>query len=238
MASFVKGERNREKPFSKWKGFQMSEFNRQERAEEAHGGQEPGLFLHMDPKSSMSFLRVLAKRFKLKVRNGLSIQEMLTEQYGLTPDYIDDRIKCVFLNGAPGDDLSQLTLEDGSTLALCDAIGGLAGCTMRRDTPHLRTMRSVSAHELKRKGVTEGQGMIDVKLFNRMVRELGPVFLEKGIWIGAAELEAFLNGFPRDFWRECRSVEVNGQRKEKDALLQMQWTGASDLVFIRVSLQS
>jgi hypothetical protein len=192
----------------------------------------------MEANRFFSFFPILLKGFKVKVRNGWSIAKVLTEHYGLTLEYIEDRIKCVFLNGAPADDVELNTVEDGSTLSLCDAVPGLAGSIMRRDTAHLRSMRSLSAHELEKKGITEGEGFIHVKLFNLMVRELGRTFLDKGIWISGEELEEFLKNVPQDFWAGCRGAEMDGQKADRDELSQMKWSEKQGYVFLSVGLNA
>ena len=196
------------------------------------------LRLNMDADRFRSFFQILLSGFRVKVQNGWSIAQVLTEIYGLTLDYIEERIKCVFLNGAPADDVESNTVEDGSTLSLCDAVPGLAGSIMRRDTSHLRSMRSLSAHELEAKGIAVGEGFIHVKLFNLMVRELGPNFLDKGLWISGEELDEFLKNVPRDFWSGCRSATLDGQRVDKDKVSQIKWAEKPGFVFLSINLVS
>jgi len=60
-------------------------------------------------------------------RVGLSVKKVLCEQWGISPEYLDKRVKTIFLNGNAVDDIDKAILQDGSTLALSAAMPGLAG---------------------------------------------------------------------------------------------------------------
>jgi hypothetical protein len=48
-----------------------------------------------------------------------------------------------------------------------------------------------------------------VKLFNLTIRELGPMFLERGIWIDAEDLKDFFKSQSHDFWVGCAEATVD-----------------------------
>ncbi len=78
------------------------------------------------------------------------------------------------------------------------------------------------------------KGLIVLKLFNLMVRELGPTFLDQGILISREDLEEFLRSLPRDFWEECKMVKVNGKEMGWNELLKMKWYDDKALICLRV----
>ncbi len=74
--------------------------------------------------------------------------------------------------------------------------------------------------------------MIFVKLFNLILKELGPTFLKKGIWINGRDLADFLKRQPDDFWSGCKYAIVDGKKFDLDKLAQMKWPDRH--VFLRV----
>ena len=68
----------------------------------------------------------------VKVRVGESIRSLLSEQFGLTQEYVKNRIQTAFLNGKPVDDFDTAVVGEGSVLTLSGALPGLAGATLRK----------------------------------------------------------------------------------------------------------
>ena len=60
------------------------------------------------------------------------ISPFLYQNLGLSPDFVEQFLATVFLNGKPVDDLDQAILRSGDTLALSAAMPGLVGAAMRR----------------------------------------------------------------------------------------------------------
>lgn len=215
----------------------MASLNETARSDEVLYEPAATLRLRMEATRFRAFMRFLLEGLQVKILNGWSIAEFLTKHYGLTLDYIEDRIRCIFLNFAPADDVNANFLQDGSILSLCDAVPGLAGSTMRRDTPHLREMRSISASDLESKPLEAGTpGFIHVKLFNLMVRELGPTLLDKGLWLSGEELEKFLKEQDGEFWGGCRGVELDGQKMDKSEILRIKWSEKPGFVLLSADL--
>jgi hypothetical protein len=78
------------------------------------------------------FFQLLQQGFAVKVQAGCSVKTLLCEQLGLSPEYLEERIQTIFLDGRPVDDVNSAIIEDGSTLALSAAMPGLAGATLRK----------------------------------------------------------------------------------------------------------
>jgi hypothetical protein len=71
-----------------------------------------------------------------------------------------------------------------------------------------------------------------VKLFNLPLQELGPLFLEHGIWIDGNTLANIITARPQDFRTGCKEVLVDSRQLEGDQLLKMDW-GKGD-IFLQV----
>jgi hypothetical protein len=98
-------------------------------------------------------------------------------------------------------------------------------------------MRSVSASDLETKPLEAGTpGFIQVKLFNMMVRELGPTLLDKGIWLSGEGLEEFLREQDEEFWAGCKGVELDGQKMDKGEIPRIKWSEKPGFVLLSVDL--
>ncbi len=152
---------------------------------------------------------LLARGGFVRVTTGSSVRELLVDQFHIAPGYLEKEIKIVFLDASPVDDLDGAVLRDGATLALSGAMPGLVGAAMRRDG--LSWMRAGITHHETRADRPVGPGVIFVKLFNRVMEDLGESFLRRGVTVAAPDAAAFFERLAPDesFWREC-AVEVDG----------------------------
>ena len=169
----------------------------------------------------------------MKTRFGCSIKTMLCEQHRVSPEYVEDRIKTVFLDGRPVDDIESAIVNDGATLALSAAMPGLAGATLRRGGV-LASFREVTTHREEGRCSTHGEGMVTVKLFNLLIREMGPLFLEHGIWVEGKRLAEFLRAQKSDFWKQYEAVKVNGEEIALEGTFGVNWPGGTGLVLLEV----
>ena len=129
----------------------------------------------------------------VEVDTGGSVKSLLCDQWGISLDYVADRISTLFLNGQPVDDIDTAKIHDGAVLALSSAMPGLVGAMMRRGGIITPLRSSISYRE--REGATDRKrGRITVKLFNLLVNELGRRLLEIGFRAEARDLKA---QFPR-----------------------------------------
>ena len=118
-----------------------------------------------------------------------SVGDFLTGQLGIDPDYIRDRIATVFLDGSVVDDLATATIRPGSTLTLSAAMPGLVGATLRRGGFYSAMRSEISWKagdgDFERSGGPPGT--IRLKLFNTVLREIGPSVLGRGVLIDRTE---------------------------------------------------
>lgn len=191
------------------------------------------LSLTLEPDKIHSLFPLLQQGFMVKVQVGCSIKTMLCNQFGLNPEYVEDRIQTIFLDGKTVDDIDSAIIKDGSTLALSAAMPGLVGATLRRGG-HLALLRSQTTHREEKKAVLQREGMVVLKLFNLLVEELGPIVLKQGIFVRRENLESLLMSLTGEFWAGCKAANVDGQGVGLDHLLGMTWLGTYDLVMLRV----
>jgi len=158
---------------------------------------------------------IMQKGVKVRVRPGSSVQSVLCEQFTLDPEYVARRIQTAFLDGNPVDDFSSAKVFDGSILALSGALPGLAGATLRR-RGIFSPMRAALSHRDRARHDEKNEGFITLRIFNILLGELTPVFLERGIYLGKDEWEALLRGLsPRDReGLERRAIREDGEPGE------------------------
>ncbi|MBP1609522.1 MAG: hypothetical protein H6Q04_1757 [Acidobacteria bacterium] len=155
------------------------------------------------------FFPLLQEGFTRKIKAGCSVRSLLSDQFGLSAEYIENRIQTIFLNGKPIDDMDAAIVRDGSILALSSALPGVLGATLRRGGYYSR-MRSQITHVEDAEAPGRTDGRIIVKLFNLTIRELGPVFLERGIWIEGQILKEFFRSRSNDWGDGCVEAVADG----------------------------
>jgi len=152
---------------------------------------------------------LLKKGCFVRVRTGCSMTELLCDQFNISPEYVKKEIKVIFLDFSPVDDLDTAIIKDGSIIALSAAMPGLVGAAMRRDG--LSWMRSsITYHEEGGEYVHE-DGLIHMKLFNKVMADLGESFLRRGVYVKAGFLADFLERFDADFWLDSGKLYRNEQ---------------------------
>lgn len=137
------------------------------------------------------FLALLQRGVAVRVGAACSVFAFLVEELRLTPDYVRQRITTVFLDGQVVDVLEEAMLRQGSRLALSAAMPGLLGATLRRSGPYAAMRAEITrAADQRTRPPTGGTFVIQVKLFNLLVDEIGPALLEHGILIEQEEVHA------------------------------------------------
>ena len=121
---------------------------------------------------------LLQEGVRFKTRVGLSIQAFLEQELGLSPEFIAGKIKTVFLEGKPVDDYTRAVLKDGSVLSLSGAMPGLVGATMRSGG-FFAGLRSGITYQEENEPVQQQDGFITVKVFNILLKDLGPIIMKK-----------------------------------------------------------
>lgn len=191
------------------------------------------LFLYAKNDLIPRFFPLLQQGIGVMIRVGCSIESLLCQQLGMSPEYLRERIQTIFLDGKPVDDVNATTLHNGSTLALSAAMPGLAGAIFRKQGFYA-PLRSKGFSEKVNGGGKVHEGMITIKLFNLLLKELGPLFLSQGVLVDGKSLSNFFRMQPRDFWEDCLAAEVDGETITPEKLREITWQ--EQYVFLRVSM--
>ena len=183
------------------------------------------------PETVSIFLPLLDKGFSVCVEVGSNVQDFLCKQIGLSPDYLEDRIQTLFVDGKAVDDFADTIINNGTVLALSGAMPGLAGATLRRGGFYGK-MRGEISHSEDTAPDACGEGHVTVKLFNLILKETGPLFLSKGVVIQGEDLKHRLNMVPGRL-DECESITLDGQQVDPAAVKEKDWNDSD--VFLQVS---
>jgi hypothetical protein len=170
----------------------------------------PSLSLTVETSLLTTFYELLQAGFRVRCKVGVSIESLFYEQFGLNPRLVEGKISTIFLNGKPVDDIGSTIVEDGATLALSGAMPGLVGATLRRKSPLASFRQSISASKSSEDN-KNSEGCIQIKLFNILLKELGPVFLEMGIFVQGIVYKSFLEKQTSEFWNRCNKIIVDGK---------------------------
>lgn len=195
------------------------------------------LHLIVPTKNVRYFYSILQSGFMVETDCGSSIRTFLESLPGIDQSYADDRIKTIFLDGKVIDDLETAFLENNSILALSAAMPGLVGATLRRGGK-LASFRSQITFLPKKKSGPPRKGLIFTKLFNLILKELGPVFLDQGILLKPVDMADFIKGLPDEFWGGLKQIQINGRIEETGHLRRLDWSGFSGMVELKVNFVS
>jgi hypothetical protein len=191
------------------------------------------LRLHFQKDPISGFFTLLQKGFYIGISNG-NLQNILCQTSGLDPDQVRSRIQTLFLNGKPVDDMAGTHVQNGDCLALSAAMPGLVGATMRSGGVLAGFRHSIS-HRATDRQTDQSGGVLLVKLFNLLIREMGPRFLQQGILVRPDDLQTLLRSSPQVEWNDCRKAELNSSQIDIETLAAMEWTQDKGLIRLEVT---
>jgi len=190
--------------------------------------------LNLSPGQIPSFFPLLQKGFMVKARVGVSVRTFLGHHIGLSPEYLRDRVKTIFLDGKSVDDLDRTLIPDGSRLALSAALPGLAGAVLRRGSPFAGLRSRVGEGEKDLPGKPE-EGFVYLKLFNLLLSELGPVFLRKGILVPREDFQEFWESLPGEILGKLGgTIRVEGKGLPPDQIRDFIRSSSMDWISLAV----
>lgn len=179
------------------------------------------LRLHFKALSIGAFFPFLQRGFRIPI-TPCSILDVLCKTCALDPQEIHDRIQTLFLNGKPVDDMEAAYVQDGDELALSAAMPGLVGATMRSGGALAGFRHSIS-HRSQAPQSHSREGLLFIKLFNLLIRELGPRFLEQGILVTGDDLTHLLGSLSARDWNGCREATLDSRPIDAHRLATMDW---------------
>ncbi len=167
------------------------------------------LALTIAPPQINEFFPLLQQGVRIPCTTGCTLTDLLGSQWGIDATYVTDRITTIFLDHRAIDSMATTIIRGGATLALSGAMPGLVGATMRRGG-HLAAMRGAMTYH---DGTDNSRGTIDwirLKLFNLLLPELGPGFLQRGILIDGGELKQYLGDRQEELRLACSGTNADG----------------------------
>ena len=163
---------------------------------------------------------------------------MLCDQFQVGTDYLENRIKTVFLDGKPVDDEDKAIVKNGSTLVLSAAMPGLVGSTFRKSGVLVSFRSGITYQEEDAVSDRNGEITATIKLFNMVARELGPTFLYEGIYINKDDLRNLLHDISGILPSFVQYMEKDEEEIQYEQLNNLNWFEESENVFFRVLVQS
>ena len=127
----------------------------------------------------------------LNAEIGVSVQDLLVGGLGIDEAIVKNRIRTVFLNRRPVDDLNSAIVSQHAQIGLGGAAPGIVGIAMRRQSP-VGFMRQDITHQGANPAAIRKPGQITIKLFSDVAELIAPLILKRGIIIEAPRLNAFL----------------------------------------------
>jgi hypothetical protein len=173
--------------------------------------------LTVKPEGLSPFRPLLQSGVRVSCRVGVTLEELLVQEWGIAADYVATRITTLFLNSRAVDDITTSVVHGGATIALSGAMPGLVGATMRRGG-YYAAMRGAMSYTGEDDTADGGIDRVRVKLFNLLLGELGPGFLARGVIMTAAELGALITDgdFLPEYFTDLPCLD--GRQLSPDAL--------------------
>lgn len=173
------------------------------------------LVLDQPREAARRWRMALHAGFCFRIPGGLTVRELLVRDLGMDPDYVENRVRTVFLGGRPVDDIDSAHVGHGAQMTLSTMLPGVAGITMGRDNLIATYRTDITYHETA-PGQGGGQAVIQVKLLNFLAPETGHLFLPRGIGLDGA-------GWARvaqapGLWADTRAARLDGQPVDPAAL--------------------
>lgn len=190
------------------------------------------LSIGVPPPLVSRFLPLFERGVEFRLQTNCSIKTLLCDHLGVEDAYVFDRIQTVFLNGKPVDDIRAATVGPGATIALSAAMPGLAGATLRSGGQFAAMRRDISFDDRKHQAAAVRKEKVTVKLFNHVLRELGPGFLERGVWICGEHLLDLIDRYGNDIPARCGSIQLDGRNIEPENVARFPWSGKT--IFLTV----
>jgi hypothetical protein len=191
------------------------------------------IHLHFIKDPIAAFSPLIQKGFFLEIITD-NLQKLLCQTCNLDQTEVKRRIQTIFLNGKPVDDMTTATVQDGDCLALSAAMPGLVGATMRSGGV-LASFRHAISHRPESAPAGMQGGVLLIKLFNLLIQEIGPHFLQNGILVNSNDLSDFLISQANILKNDCAEAQLNAQPIKPDALMSMDWPKKPGFIQLKIS---
>ncbi|WP_051294806.1 hypothetical protein [Maridesulfovibrio bastinii] len=191
--------------------------------------------LFVNKKFSKIMASTFTKGVTIPLYTGKSIEDILKNQIGIPESDVNNRIKTVFIDGHPVDDISNIIVSPFSTLSLAAAMPGIAGICMGRNSPVAAFRSDISAATDNNNHKAEYSN-ITLKLFNTTIDIAGEYVLKHGLIFSPSELKNLLEEKMKLYLNEEIKVEFQGQAISIEALLSILNELDEDVLFKKFDL--
>lgn len=168
------------------------------------------------------FYQLLSQGFAIHAQLGCTIKELLCGQLGIKDDYLEERIQTIFLDYKTVDDVNSAVIREGSILALSAAMPGVLGATLRKGGWYA-PMRKQISHDNDITSDLHTKGEVTIKLFNLIAKELGPLFLERGIRIKGEDFFDIVARKENVFITGCKKAIKDDNDIDPEKLMEVEW---------------
>lgn len=182
------------------------------------------------------FMPELQRGFYITSNEGKSIYSFLTDTCRMSESYISQKVKTVLLNGGPVDDIFNTGIKEGDTIAVSGAMPGIVGAMMRMGSPYAAMRDSITV----RPGEALSQGkeiVVLLKLFNVILSDMGPGFLEEGILLEREMLAGLFKEHGNEIDAGCSELLLNDSPADRHVLTGEISGGISGLVFFKIEIE-
>ena len=146
------------------------------------------LQLKLRPAGFRLLAPLMGAGFGVRISEPVTLDVFLRESLGCSLEYIEKELQTVLVDGRAVDRFEEVWVADGSVVALSAAMPGLVGTTLRRGG-HLAAMRKeISAAGQANRPDHTSEGMVRVKLFNVVARQIGPRLMDCGVWLDGGRI--------------------------------------------------
>ncbi len=179
------------------------------------------------------FMQELQKGFYVLSKEGKTIHLFLTEDCGISDDYISSKVKTIFINGEPVDDIFNIQVKENGVCALSGAMPGIVGAMMRAGSPYATMRKSISARPDNT--VESGKKIIlKLKIFNTILFDMGINFLKKGILLKKNRIIELFLKHGKDIYADCREIILNDSIIQKEEIIENLQNKSDELVLLKI----
>lgn len=180
----------------------------------------PSITLQLDQDVMEKFSALLQSSFEVETINGEPLLSFLEKLPGFTPEYIEEEVQTILINGEPVEDVYTPLTESGAVIALSAVVPGLGvmGAMFRKNS--IYSSQGSSSHQHCVASTDDEKITISLKLFNYIARARGAEILQKGVKVRTAAILTYFETRP---WllEQIQAVTINDiSTHDTDALVQ------------------
>jgi len=195
------------------------------------------LFIKCPLDLTSQFMPELQKEFYIISAEGRTIYSFLTEDCGLSDEYISAKVKTIFIDGGPVDDIFNTKIKTGGVCALSGAMPGIVGAMMRIGSPYAAMRESITIKP-DETAESEKEIIFGLKIFNAILSDMGLEFLRRGILLEKKRIFELFAKYGRKIFSSSSAIFLNNFLLEKHELKCYCEDKISDLVLFKIEIEN